>query len=157
MLNVNIQSELNVRVLKDARINGYDREFPLIAEADETAASWLNKETYPVWTVLQSALPVDCRCLVYGRAALVAPKSGEILAMVEGMYYILRVRPDVVEVALHTERIRNLTEIMIKRIGIDPGRDYGVGWIYGSASDEERQWCRAVYDAVESEGMEVRS
>jgi len=149
MLNINIHSELNSPVLKAAQVNNLLREFPLIADADETVALWLNKEIYPVWTMLHSALPVDCRCLVYGRAALVAPKSGEILAMVLGTFYILRVPPGMVEVALENETTGRITELMKKRIGLDPGRDFGIGWIYGTTIDQECGWCRALYDAVE--------
>jgi len=150
MLNINIHSELNSPVLKAAKVNSLLREFPLIADANETVALWLNKEIYPVWTMLHSALPVDCRCLVYGRAALVAPKSGEILAIVLGTFYILRVPRGEAELALQNETVQRVTKLMKKRIAFDPGRDFGIGWIYGTTIPDECGWCRALYDAVEA-------
>ena len=83
MLHIDTNLESNVALLKFAQLHNF-RNFPLIGEPDEQAARETNKEIYPVWTTLQSALPVDCRRLIYGRTSLVAPKSGAILAMTLG-------------------------------------------------------------------------
>ena len=114
----------------------------------------INKEPYLVWEFLQSALPLDCRCLLYGRAALVVPKSGTILAVVRETADALRVPPQQLETALQSPKMQQYLKFFFRKRDVDLLPQMGRTWIYGLASEQEKKWCREMYDTVEGSAIE---
>jgi hypothetical protein len=97
-----------------------------------------------LWDQLQTVLPVDCRCIVFGAPALVHP-DGIVLAVALGTGYALRVSKDLVDVAL-----RRGAKTLTRYAGgteLDLPREFGDGWIFGGWFSEELTWCRVTYEA----------
>lgn len=122
---------------------------PFSLAVKEERAFAYNKEPYLVWDFLQSALPVDCRCLLYGRCALVAP-GGAILAVVIGDSYVLRVPIDVAMARLQSPKMQWYVGIKEIAGSMAPHNLFGKEWVWGMAHNEEPSWCRSVFDLVES-------
>jgi hypothetical protein len=99
-----------------------------------------------VWDEIGSALAPVCRCLLYGRPALVAPTSGVVLAVTWGMPYIINVPPSAVPIA---KKLRgDFMARMVEDGKIDVTKEFGVGWIFGCWLMEELAWCQQVFGAV---------
>lgn len=99
-----------------------------------------------VWDQMGKALPVDCRCLLYGTPALVTPVSGIVLAVAWGTAYILRLPEDTLTIARQAG-----TKTVMQWTGggqTDISKECGADWVFGCWAKEEPQWCRAMYEAV---------
>jgi hypothetical protein len=82
---------------------------------------------------------------------LVPIYSSVILAVVLGMAYMLRVPADVAEALLQSPKMRWYIEVKQKAGSPPPHEQFGDGWVWGMAQDEEPSWCRAIYDSVGGE------
>jgi hypothetical protein len=97
-----------------------------------------------LWYDLNSALPVDCRCLIYGTPALTHPKSAVILALGFGSLYGLRL-PD----CLAAEATKAGAKTSITSNGgvtWDIRDDLGDDWVFGAWLPNELIWFKAVYE-----------
>jgi len=96
-----------------------------------------------LWDKLGSALPADCRWVVYGRPVLAHPQSGVIFAFATGsLVYGLRLpAAELVEAKragskqVHT--YSNGTKLHISDIGDE--------WAFGGWFPDEDRWCLAAY------------
>lgn len=139
-------SPLNEKVLIHLRSRLKTDE--LIAAPDSVRDPYMSQGSHPdvverVWKKLGQALPVDCRCLVYGTPALVQPTSGIILAFCLGTQYCMRLTSPQMYEALKLG-VKTSTKWSGGRI-TDATQTFGADWIFGSWKDEELQWCREVY------------
>lgn len=101
-----------------------------------------------VWDELGAALPVDCRCLLYGTPALVAPTSGVVLVAAYGTQYLLRLPEEAVPLAIKAGA--RTTTKWSSGGEMDVSKEVGPDWIFGGWIIEELHWCRTVYESVES-------
>lgn len=85
-----------------------------------------------LWEELGSALPVDCRRLVYGRPALVRPDTGDVLAICLGTRYGLFVPGPPPDGA--TLCAGPLWDVL------------GDGWVFGGWGAEEVDWLRRAWE-----------
>ena len=98
-----------------------------------------------LWT-LNSVLPEDCRWVVYGFPALVAPISGVIFAFARGtLGYALRLTG---ECRSEADRLGAKT-----RTGVPPNialdaAEAGPEWRLGKWFEQEPVWCRSAYEAL---------
>jgi hypothetical protein len=101
-----------------------------------------------LWKTLRAALPQDCRCVVFGTPALVAPRSGVLLAQACGTAYLLRVpksaRAAAIESGAQTKMVWSNKSV------IDAAETHGDDWIFGRYLDLEPTWLRAMYDTFEA-------
>ena len=88
-------SEINISVL---RYLGNNKKNQISIALPGTAQDpYYQQGSHPdvverIWDQIGSALPMDCRCLVYGSPALVHPTSGIIFVFSSGTVYYLRLR-----------------------------------------------------------------
>jgi hypothetical protein len=125
MLYVSTNNPKNVPLLQwlgSHPVPGY----PMISAADtsDLKVDIYNKDSYALWERLQKSLPVDCRCLVYGRVALIAPKSGVILAIAIGTFYLLQVPEGVAKLVSQTDKMRRYIEALRSRATLIPHSAY---------------------------------
>ena len=99
-----------------------------------------------VWETIGASLPVDCRCLLYGFPALLAPSSGVVLAATWAMLYVVRVPYQGLQTALQEGSPYSAP---CNQSGLDVQREFGDSWVLGCYSQDEGDWCRAVYEEVE--------
>ena len=97
-----------------------------------------------LWTEINSALPADGRCVVYGGPALVQPHSGVVLALGLGTSYTLRLPLAERDLALmsgaavvHTFRTVGVT--------LDLETTFGWDWVFGGWNPREPDWLAASY------------
>jgi hypothetical protein len=140
------QSPLNEKVILHLR--GRLKTDELIALPDSVRDPYMSQGSHPdiverVWKNLSSALPVDCRCLVYGTPALVQPVSGIILAFCLGTQYCIRLVSSQMDDALKLG-VKTSTTWAGGKI-TDTFQTFGSDWIFGSWKKEELGWCREVY------------
>jgi hypothetical protein len=100
-----------------------------------------------VWDQLGSALPADCRCIVFGTPGLVALRSGILLASAFGTAYILRLCREAMEEAMRCGASTEMTWYRDHRT--DLAQEYGDDRIFGGYLKPEPDWLLAVYRAVE--------
>jgi hypothetical protein len=103
-----------------------------------------------VWDQLGSALPVDCRCIVFGTPGLIASRSGILLAKAFGTAYILRIPQ-----AATDEAVRGGARTIMKWTGgteTDVQQEYGEDWVFGRWLKQEPEWLLAVFHNVEASG-----
>jgi DNA transformation protein and related proteins len=101
-----------------------------------------------LWDELSSALPSDCRSIVFGTPALVAPTSGIVLAHAFGTKYVLRLAPESMN-----EALGGGAETSVTWAGgqvTDLCREYGDDWIFGGWLEREPAWLLEVYNLVEA-------
>jgi hypothetical protein len=101
-----------------------------------------------VWDQLGSALPQDCRCIVFGTPGLVAPKSGILLAKAFGTAYILRL-PDKTSVAEALQAGARIEMTWSHGPTTNLQEEYGTDWVFGRWLKQEPRWLSTVYQAVE--------
>jgi hypothetical protein len=104
-----------------------------------------------VWDQIGKALPMDCRCLVYGSPALVHPESGILLAFANGTTYCLQLVASVMEEAIQAG-VRTYTKWSSSR-DMDTRRDLGPDWIFGGWHATEIRWCQIVYKELGNPGI----
>jgi hypothetical protein len=101
-----------------------------------------------LWDTLNSALPADCRWLVFDGAALVHPTSGVILAAAIGTQYALRLLPEGVAAA-----VARGSEVVhaFRTVGtsLDLPATFGPEWLFGHFDEREPGWLRSRYQAIE--------
>jgi hypothetical protein len=144
-MQLNELSELNINVLK--YLNKGKTNQPLIANPNSVPDPYYQQGSHPdvverIWDQIASALPKDCRCLVYGIPALVHPKSGIIFAFTGGTVYYLRVPSTLVNEILQSG-VR--TYAQRAEGDIDTQRDLGSDWIFGTWSSKEIEWCNMLF------------
>src|SRR5687768_2651937 len=72
-----------------------EKNKPLNADPEEVKDPYYEQGSHPeiverVWDEINSKLPKDCRCLIYGTPVLVHPEAGIILAICCGTAYCIR-------------------------------------------------------------------
>jgi hypothetical protein len=98
-----------------------------------------------VWDELGKSLPEDCRCLVYGRPALVHPGRGVVIAVCYGTQYCLRIPQDCLPEALDAGATVTTTWSGGGEMNVQ--EEFGPDWVFGNFSGKERAWLKAVYRA----------
>jgi hypothetical protein len=130
---------------------GRGLEHLAVGESSEDADR-LHLGTHPLvvarlWDVLNDALPVDGRCLIYGSPALVEPRSGVVLAAAIGTQYVLRLLPDARELALAAGA--SVTHTFSTSGGtLDLAVSLGSDWTFGADDPREPDWLAATASAV---------
>lgn len=99
-----------------------------------------------LWDELATALPRDCRRVVYGTPALVHPQFGIVFAVAIGAEYALRLieqdLPDAEAAGLLRARPQADGEVL------DVTEKLGTTWRYGNWCEAERDWVSATFESV---------
>jgi hypothetical protein len=129
-----------------------ERNLPPCAAPDSFPQPHMELGSHPdivgrLWDDLGRSLPQDCRCIVYGTPALVAPRSGIILAVAVGTQYGLRLPEGTVAEAVKagvrmTTKWSDGGEMNIQR-------EFGGDWVFGRWMKNEPDWLLDVYRSVE--------
>ena len=103
-----------------------------------------------LWEQLAHGLPDECRQVVLGTPALVHPASGVLIAIALGTAYALRLPSKALRVALSED-------VEIETVWSDGSRlnvrdEFGAGWVLGSWSQNEEQWCAEVFEELAAQG-----
>jgi len=120
-----------------ASVVGVQRPYPRILGAHPEAVE-------RVWDELGSALPRDCRAVIYRAPALVHPDTGVIFALVLGTFYALRSptgsdREDAV-----ADRVQR--RVFKPGTDLDAKRDLGDDWTLGKWVKQESHLCLSAYE-----------
>jgi len=142
-------SEINIHVLRYLAKDRMGQ--PVIALPGTVRDPYYEQGSHPdvverIWDQIGSALPADCRRLVYGSPALVHPMSGVIFVFSMGTAYCLRLSPK-----SFAEAIEAGAKTYTKWTGggdMDTQRDLGPHWVFGGWLADEIRWCRTVYDEL---------
>ena len=126
---------------------------PLFEQVTDPAASRPRSGSHPeivdhLWDTLASALPVECRALVCGRAVLVAPVRGIMFAVPLGTEYALRLPP----AEFHQARSAGAKVVhhySTVGVSLDLAERFGPHWLFGSFDRREPEWCRAALEFAE--------
>jgi len=97
-----------------------------------------------LWETLNTALPSDCRWLVFDGPALVQPGSGVILAAGIGTQYALRLGPEHAVTAVESGA-ELVHEFRTVGTTLDLRATFGAGWVFGRFDDREAGWLLASY------------
>jgi hypothetical protein len=99
-----------------------------------------------LWDVLNQALPLDARSLVFDGPALVHP-DGTILAAAIGTQYALRLLPaDTAEaIAAGAEIVHHFHTVGTT---LDLAATFGPEWIFGRFDERETAWLLAVWHSI---------
>jgi len=154
-IHLALEDPRNTQVLQCLRQRNERGLPPCIPPPDSPLDPHLHLGSHPeiverLWDQLAPVLPEDCRCIVYGTPALVAPGSGIVLGLALGTQYVLRL-PD--EEAV-TKALGAGARTVTKWAGgseTDVQREFGKGWVFGHWLKEELDWCFATYRAVEEQ------
>lgn len=92
-----------------------------------------------VWDGLGKRLPMECRQVVLGAPALIAPYSHVILAVAIGTQYAVRLPASVLRDGL-PEGARTLTT-WSGGGQMDVQKEFGPDWVFGTWSSAEEEWC----------------
>ena len=123
---------------------------PLLEPAQSLRGSKSRPGSHPdivehLWESLAPRLPAECRALVCGSPALVAPTRGVIFAVPLGTEYGLRLPPAEFALAraagaevVHYYRTAGVT--------LDLTASLGPHWIFGTFDQREPEWCTAALD-----------
>jgi hypothetical protein len=100
-----------------------------------------------LWEVLNAALPEDCRWLVFDTPALVHPASGQVLAVVLGTSYAVRLLPDdlAAAVAAGAELVHTYRSVGTV---LDLPASFGPDWAFGRWDQREGAWLAASHRAA---------
>lgn len=126
---------------------------PLVEPATNSEPGW-NTGSHPdvveyLWESVGQQLPVDCRALVCGTPALVAPVSGVIFAAALGTEYGLRLPPAEFDLA-RTAGAEIVHDYRTVAVRLDLQQTFGAGWIFGLFDRREREWCLAALRYTEA-------
>jgi hypothetical protein len=147
--------------LEDCRNAGAIRHFehrnelkfpPCMQITESPRDPYINLGTHPdivehLWSDLGSIVPEDCRCIVFGSPALIAPRSGILLAQAFGTRYVLRIPRE----SMH-EAIECGAQTIVTWTGgqtTDLKQEYGNDWIFGCWLEREPTWLLANYNSAE--------
>jgi hypothetical protein len=123
---------------------------PVLAPVDAVPDPFTQCGCHPdvvsrLWNGIGSALPQDCRALVYHNPSLVHVKSGVILGIGLGTWYGLRLPGDLAIGAARAgaktcAKFSTGTDMDIRRV-------LGDDWVFGEWLSEEPNWCQLAYEA----------
>jgi hypothetical protein len=151
-MHLDLESPTNRGVLDYLRVN--KREVLGIEQVTSVTESTWSHGSHPdivehLWEHLAPHLPVDCRAVVCGNPALVAPSRGVIFAVAMGTEYALRLRPTEFALAraagaevVHTYDTVGVTLSLPDRLGPH--------WVFGRFDEREPEWCKAALEFAES-------
>lgn len=143
-------NQANKLVIKYLSRSG--KQWPVLMEPSSVPDAYYGCGSHPdvveqVWDKLGSILPHDARCLFSGTPALVHRKKRVVLVLALGTQYGLRIPEQFREVAL-----KKGAKTYIKWSGdsgdLDTERDLGSDWILGSYLDEEKIWCKNLFESL---------
>ena len=152
-MRVDVEAPANRGVLDYLSESGKWRS-PVLASVDALATSRERFGSHPdiveyLWDHIAPRLRVDCRALVYGTPALVAPQRGLVLAVALGTEYGLCLPPPSFSLAraagaevVHYYRTAQIT--------LDLADRFGTGWVFGTFDRREPEWCAAALEFAES-------
>jgi hypothetical protein len=127
---------------------------PLVAEPAALAGSRERYGSHPdiveyLWDRIAPGLRVDCRAVVFGTPAQVAPQRGLVFAVALGTEYGLRLPPASFALAraagaevVHHYRTAGVT--------LDLAGRFGPGWVFGTFDRREPEWCRDALEFAEA-------
>jgi hypothetical protein len=101
-----------------------------------------------LWDAVGSQLTTDCRAVVCGTPALVAPRSGIVFGLALGTEYALRLTAEFLiqareagaEVIHHYQTTGDILNLR---------REFGPDWVFGKWDGREPQWCSATLASAE--------
>ena len=118
------------------------------ASPADVADPYMTLGTHPdvverLWDELGGCLPEPCRWVVYGRPALVHPRSGIVFGFAGGTHtYALRLPPEERARAVQAGARREHTYGDGSRLDLDA---LGDAWVLGAWLAPEPEWCLAAY------------
>jgi hypothetical protein len=127
---------------------------PLLEPAAALATSRARFGPHPdivehLWNRIAPQLRTDCRAVVYGTPALVAPQRGLVFAVPLGTEYGLRLAPPAFALArsagaeiAHCYRSAGFTLNLKERFGPE--------WVFGTFDRREPDWCAAALEFAEA-------
>ena len=151
-LNLDVSNPLNKEVLEHLSRSPKNNR-PLISYPDDVQDPYNMQGSHPevverVWDQINSALPADCRCLIYGTPGLVHSLAGVILAFCSGTRYCIRLPANSLNEA---QKVGMQTYTKWSDGGdMDTKRDLGEDWVFGSWKSKELEWCKTVYKQLDS-------
>jgi hypothetical protein len=96
-----------------------------------------------LWDGIGKALPHDCRCIVYGRPALVHPFAGMFLGLGIGTQYGLHLPGEAAAAAIRAGA--TTTTRWSGGSTMDIRAELGDAWVFGKWLAEELEWCREAF------------
>ncbi len=149
-------NSLNEKAL--AYLHNRSQTAELIAAPDSVSDPYMSQGSHPdvvdyVWNKLGKALPLDCRCLVYGTPALVQPATGILLAFCLGTQYGLRLLPHRMDDALKLGAKTSTT--WAGGTTTNTFQAFGADWIFGGWKSAELDWCSETFETY-SKPFEVK-
>jgi hypothetical protein len=150
--NLALDDPRNANVIRNLS-KGNPKHLPPCASPTAVEDPYTSLGSHPeiverLWDVLAPSLPKDTRCILFGTPALVAPRSGVVLAVAFGTVYCIRLPSKNVRLAIAAGA---RTVMRFTGAGeIDMQELFGPDWVFGWCLKDETQWCRSVYDAAET-------
>jgi len=133
-----------------ACLSSFGRDQSGLASVDPETVSnpYYNLGTHPdlverLWSALGGSLPVDCRWVLCGTPVLAHPTSGTAFGFAMGMpTYALWLPAQEMESALElgANRVHRYSNGLVLDLA-----QIGDGWVLGSWTSEEVEWCRAAF------------
>jgi hypothetical protein len=127
---------------------------PLLEPAASNSALKPRPGSHPeivehLWETLAARLPVECRALVCGSPALVAPTRGVIFGVPLGTEYALRLRPAefAMAKAAGAEVLHRYRTVVVT---LDLSETLGPHWIFGRFDPRELEWCVAALEFADA-------
>ena len=99
-----------------------------------------------LWDEIGTALPTDCRCLIFGTPALAHVQAGHVLAISSGTAYALCLPGLLAATALKSGAKTRETFL---DGDLDLCRSLGEDWVFGSWKSEEVEWCKKAYAIID--------
>jgi hypothetical protein len=152
-INLNLTDPRNEGVLQFLQSRNRWNHPPTIP-LESVKDSYMSLGSHPevverLWDQLAPSLPDDCRSIVYGTPALVAPKSGIVFAVAIGTQYALRVPSQMIFKAV-AAGAKTTTHWSGGGV-MDVSKEFGTDWIFGAWLKQEPEWCLACYRHLEEE------
>lgn len=153
-MHLDDQHPSNRKVLEYLCRNADGWTGPLLEPAAAPGGSKPRPGSHPdivehLWESLAPRLPAECRSLVCGTPALVAPTRGVIFAVPLGTEYGLRLPPAEFGLAraagaevVHHYRTAGVT--------LDLTTRFGPHWLFGAFDRREAEWCVAALEFAEA-------
>src|SRR5687767_7983002 len=142
------------RGVLDYLSEGGRRRAPLLAPPDAPGTSRERYGSHPdiveyLWDRIAPRLRVDCRAVVHGAPALVAPQRGIVFGVALGTEYGLRLAP--AEFALARAAGAEVVH-HYRTVGetLDLADRFGPAWIFGRFDRREPEWCADALDFAEA-------
>jgi hypothetical protein len=125
---------------------------PLIEPATALKSAW-HTGSHPdivdyLWESVAQRLPAECRAVICGTPALVAPVSGVIFAAALGTEYGMRLPPAQFGLA-RAAGAELVHEYRTVKVRLDLPQTFGMGWVFGLFDRREPEWCVAALKYAE--------